>query len=305
MRNAGSDGFVRFPPRWRNVLVPIAPARAAALGTTLYTASRPLPWAAQNVLWALARVCGGRALPGPREAWDYPLDAGVVDELRRQWVAVVGREPDGVAVYQRTQAARAALTVLLCAGRHSVLVRVRRDPTSLLQERRISEAAQALRPRSITVPELAGHGSAAGWHWTAYRAMATRPHRPLYRLPRGATDEIAALVETVVPRPSGAPAGWAGAHLDVSPWNLRRAGGRTVLIDWEDAGWAPPGADAVYLEAIVTAMRTDRVRSLPSVADHPDAAAYWLPIIRAREPNPNEAHLRDRMLVLLPGPVPA
>lgn len=305
MRTAGPQGasrdFVRFPPRWRNVLVPVAPARATALGTTLYTASRPVPWVAQNVLWALARLGGGRILPGPHEQWDYPFDAGVVDALRRDWAIAIGREPDGIAVYERTHASRAALTMLLCAGRDSMLVRVRRDPASLAQERRISEAAESLRPRSFRVPQLVGHGEAGGWHWTGYRAMSVRPHRPLYRLPAGAPAEIATLVESVVGRPSDVPDGWVGAHLDVSPWNLRRAARLSFLIDWEDAGWAPPGADAVYLEAIVAAMRSDRVRPLASVAAHPEAARYWDAIVRAREPNPAEAHLRDRMLILLAG----
>lgn len=291
--------FVRFPPRWRNVLVPVGPADATALGTTLYTASRPVPWVAQNVLWALARLGGGALLPGPRETWDFPLDDAVVGALRREWVAVLGREPDGIAVYERTHASRAALTVLLCAGHDSLLVRVRRNQHELRQERRISEEAQSLGPRTFAVPALAGYGETAGWFWTAYRAMAVRPHRALYRLPSGADAEIATLVGSVVPRPADVPAHWVGAHLDVSPWNLRRAAGRTFLIDWEDAGWAPPGADAVYLEAIVAAMRSDRVRRLRSVETHPEAAAYWTGIVRAREPNPAEAHLRDRMMVLL------
>ena len=251
------------------------------------------------MLWALARLGGGRVLPGSREAWDYPFEDDVVRALWRDWVAMIGREPDGIAIYERTHASRAALTMLLCAGRDSVLVRVRRDAGSMLQEQRISAAAQAMRTRSFAVPELAGSGDAAGWYWTGYRAMAVRPHRPRYRLATGAAAEIASLVEAVVPRPEGVPAGWVGAHLDVSPWNLRRAAGRTWLIDWEDAGWAPPGADAVYLDAIVAAMRSDRVRHLASVAAHPEAAAYWADIVRARVSNPAEAHLRDRMLVLL------
>lgn len=289
---------VRFPPRWRTAVVPLGPPRATALATTLYTASRPLPWVAQNVLWALTRVGGARALPGEREDWDVPLDPATAETLMRDWSRLIGRAPDGVALYRRLQASRAVLTLLLCAGRDSLLVRVRRDVGALLLERRISElAAGSL--GALRVPTLAGHGEVDGWHWSAFRAIATRPHRPVYHLPRGAVAEIASLVEAAVPRPAGTPADWAAAHLDVSPWNLRHAHGQTWLIDWEDAGWAPPGADVVYLAATVAAMGARRARPLAEVAAFPEAAAYWSAIVESRDVTAGETRLRERMLAVL------
>ena len=104
---------IRFPPKWRLVLVPESPRTATALGITLYTASKPVPLAAQRVLWAAARMFGGRALPGAREEWQPPLPAATFAELRAQISAAIGRDPDGFAVYERPQRERAGgLTML-------------------------------------------------------------------------------------------------------------------------------------------------------------------------------------------------
>ena len=53
------------------------------------------------------------------------------------------------------------------------------------------------------------------------------------------------------PRVGETPPHWRPMHGDLVPWNLREDGaGRFWLVDWEDAGWGPPSADAVrYLVA--------------------------------------------------------
>ena len=53
-------------------------------------------------------------------------------------------------------------------------------------------------------------------------------------------------------------------HGDFTPWNLRqRRDGTLILVDWEDAAWAPPGADEVYYAATagVFGGRTTRGRT--------------------------------------------
>ena len=213
-----------------------------------------------------------------------------------EWSRIVGRRPDGMALYHRLQASRAALTLLLCAGRNSLLVRVRRDGDSLLTERRISELAAERDLHGLRVPTLAGFGEIDGWHWTAFTIMATRPHRPVYRLPDGAAAEVGSLVEAIVPRPAGIPGHWAAAHLDMTPWNLRRGSRQTWLIDWEDAGWAPPGADEIYLGAVVAAIRPGRVRPLPRTEQTEESLAYWADIVRARTVEAVESTLNERLL---------
>lgn len=289
--------FLRFPPRWQNVLVPCGGSRAAALGMTLYAASKPAPLVAHYALWAVARLSTGRVLPpGRRETWAAPVPQDVLAALCGQWSEAVGGAGDGIAVYERLQAARTAMTVLVCAGARSMLVRVREDPAELVRERSVSVAAQG-RPRSaFAVPALVGEGEAGGWHWTGYAVMSTRPHRPLYRLPRHAGARISDLVEAAVPRPPGTPTHWRGAHCDVTPWNLRRGGGRTWLIDWEEAAWAPPGTDQLYLRATVAAMGRRPIRPDSVPAADEEARTFCVELLEQRSASSREDHLRKRML---------
>ena len=204
-QDAASTQYVRFPPRWHNVLVPVAPRAATTVGMSLYTASRTVPVLLQQGLWLGARLTGGRALPGRRETWTPPVPGQVWEELVRQWRAVVGRPIDGIAVYERLQSERSALTVMVCAGPASALVRVRPDPAEFAHELSVSKAAAELAPNGFRVPAAVGSGAVDGHHWVAFEALATRPHRPRYRVPDTTLDEISRLVESVVPRPGSAP----------------------------------------------------------------------------------------------------
>lgn len=293
--------YVRFPPRWHNVLVPSRPAAATAVGMSLYTASKPIPVALQNLLWALARVSGGRALPGARERWIPPIDVEAYRQLWRQWAQLVPRPIDGVAVYERLQTERTGLTLMLCAGPASALVRVRRDGADFARELAISKAAAQRGTSGFRVPASIGGGAVAGWHWVAYEAIASRPHLPRYRLDDHVLAEVTRLVESVVERPADTPAHWRGAHGDLVPWNLRRSGRATWLIDWEDACWAPPGTDRVYLTAVVAAIRPGRVRPLSLPVEFDEARERLLQIVTRRPIAESEQRLRARLTSVLGG----
>ena len=63
-------------------------------------------------------------------------------------------------------------------------------------------------------------------------------------------------ITTDLGREGSPPEGMAAAHGDVAPWNLRRDHrGQIWLIDWEDVGFAPHGADAGYLSLTAAALR--------------------------------------------------
>ena len=131
------------------------------------------------------------------------------------------------------------------------------------------------------------------------RGISPWPHAPRYRLDDAALAEISTLVEATVPRPAGVPDHWRGAHRDLAPWNLRRGRGTTWLIDWEDAGIAPPHADAVYLRAVATALRPGPVRPMRLRGEEEEAGEYWARIVTERELSPSEQRLRQRLLKLL------
>ncbi len=301
--------FVRFPPRWHHVLVPVGPRGATALGTTLYTASRPLPLLAQRALWALARTGGGRLLPGPRTTWQLPMDADVWERLWQEWTALVG-PIGGLAVYSRPQASRTGLVLALWRPAGASVVRLRTASGDLDVEARVAAAAAARPPGSFAVPALVGRGSAGGWHWLASPAMSSRPHSPVLALPAGLLHDVGQTVAAALPPPPGVPPHWLPAHGDLTPWNLRRAGGRTWLIDWEDAGWAPPYADEVYFGVTAEATGAPRRAGRSEVGVDPrtrpgsdqareEAVRYWLDRVQARSGLDADAALTARLAHLL------
>jgi hypothetical protein len=230
------------------------------------------------------------------------MDPDTFAELRHQWDVLVGGRVTGLAIYERLQPERRNLTLLVCAGKRSVLVRVRSDRSSLERERLISGAAAARSLTTFHVPPLVGDGAAAGYHWVAYEAIAYRPHTPVQRAAPRIFAEISDLVQSVVARPADVPSHWSGAHGDLNPWNLRRGRRRTWLIDWEDAGWAPPDADEVYFRAVLAALRPGPVSPSASDPAHREAARYWEKIVTERAASEQEQGLRERLLVALAAP---
>jgi Ser/Thr protein kinase RdoA (MazF antagonist) len=220
--------------------------------------------------------------------------------LYRDWCRAVGNGVEGFAVHRRLQASRQAFVLLLCAGDRSMLIRVRRDPAELHTERRISEAAERLNTRTFRVPRLRAAGERDGWNWTGYEVISRRPHAPALSTPPELFDEITELVEAVIPRPPAAPQSWRGCHGDLTPWNLRRAHRTTWLIDWEDAAYAPPGADRVYFAATASAIgRAEPRGPLPVTENEADAVQYWRDVLQRRETVEREARLSRRMAILL------
>ncbi len=70
-------------------------------------------------------------------------------------------------------------------------------------------------------------------------------------------------------------------HGDLTPWNLRvRRDGGVTLVDWEDAGWGPPQADAVLLHASRRALFGVAPPALSR-----EAADFWLQRIADRPPD--------------------
>lgn len=291
--------YVRFPPRWQNVLVPTRPARASARAVAMYTACRPVPVAAQHALWLVARAFGGRALPGPREAWRPALPDSTFGAFIADWRDLAGGRLDALAGYERLQSERQTVVLMACAGHRSMLIRVRRELDGLALERQISRTVGQRSDLEFRVPTEVGTGERDGWHWVAYKTMSTRPHRPVRRLAAGFTRGVTGLVESVLPRPAGVPAHWRGCHGDLSPWNLRRVGRTMWLIDWEDAGYAPQGADEVYFRAVAATLRRSAPPALAFPPEFDEAVAYWTERVANRPKGDQDSELRPRLLSVL------
>ncbi len=100
-------------------------------------------------------------------------------------------------------------------------------------------------------------------------------------------EDVSVALEGVLPRPDDIPAHWRPIHGDFVPWNLREdERGQLWLLDWEDAGWAPPLADLVrYIVAYHSlgwsspariAGLVRRTVGSGSLGRLPEVARFWL-----------------------------
>ncbi|MGI9157359.1 MAG: hypothetical protein ACR2FG_12110 [Marmoricola sp.] len=266
-----------FPWRRRGVLVPVHDRRSAALGVCMFTASKPQVLAVQRACFWGVRLLGARVLPGRKQSWTAPFTPESWSTLVQEWQSCVGAF-DAMAIYQRRQAERDGLTLLLArAGAAVAVVKVRDDGAALQREQAALAAVAAVGPTTFRAPRPMGSGSPAGdLHWSAQTCVFDRPHRPVFDASDLLFDEVRDCLEQV----SGAHRGIGLAHNDLTPWNLRRDHRGVVwLYDWEDWGRAPARADEVYFRATSSALTGD-----PMPGGLPRAAAeYWRERVATRE----------------------
>jgi hypothetical protein len=240
-----------FPPGWGHIKVPMSSRRAALAGLALYTPCLPRGLWAQRAAMACVAILGPRALPGRSFPW-VPMREIEWLELSDAWRRELG-EFDDVAGYSQLQPSRTGLALLLLhRGSPIAFVKLRQDDReSLANERRALEAVWGYRPRAFRVPEPLLSGSVCDWHYLASAPLPPRLHRPPRNPPLKAILEEVETALADLPRPVEAPDHWRPMHGDFTPGNLRQLSGESlpVLVDWEDAGWAPPGADEVFYRA--------------------------------------------------------
>lgn len=283
--------FKRFPPGRGELLVPMGPRVASRAAIALYAACRPRARVAQRAAWEAVRLAGARALPGPAVAWDPPLPLELWRGLEARWRRDLGAW-DAVAILGRAQPERAGVALLLLAGGTPLaFVKLRPEGAALAREEAALEAVAAYAPGSFAAPAPLAAGEVAGWRWLATTAMPPRLHRPPVDPP---LDEILAEVETALAalaRPPGTPPEWGPMHGDFTPWNLREVPREGLwLLDWEEAGWGPPGADRVLYRATAAALNGGRPAEPAEPADR-GAAAFWRSARAGRS-----ATTRDRRL---------
>lgn len=127
-------------------------------------------------------------------------------------------------------------------------------------------------PLTFHVPDIIALTSTAGWDTLAFAPLPPQPHRPLPSFPDDSLFEEIARVLGTLPRPLETPSHWIPSHGDCTPWNLRRIdSGVITLVDWECAGWGPPGADKVLYAATAAAV----LGVEPPEMDYPEAVALW------------------------------
>jgi hypothetical protein len=272
--------------------VPLSSRRAALAGLGLYCPSRLRAVWAQRAARAWVALFGPRALPGRSFPW-VPVGDGGWPELSDMWRRELG-EFDAVAGYSRTQASRGGVGLLLLRKDSPIaFVKLRQgDDGQLANERCALEAAWKYRPRAFEVPEPLAFGSVGDWQYLAAAALPSGLLRPP-RLPplRAILEEIEAALGDL-PRPPGTPDHWRPMHGDFAPWNLRQLrGGALVLVDWENAGWAPPGADEVFYRATRAALQ----HQVADRSDAREAVQFWRQRVQAQRENARDRRLAEAL----------
>ena len=289
-----TTGFVRLPPGRRYVWVPTADRDAALAGLSLYAPSRRRALLAHRMLWAAVRALGPVVLPGRRHEWHPPMDVATWSGLLLAWRDQLG-EFDAFAVYERPQASRNGIALLLLrGGRRIAFVKVRSAPDSLVKERLILDALAERPHTTFRAARVVAAGAVDKWHWLAMTPLEPAALRAGVSVPCAAINrEVAELLGDRLPKPAGTPDHWQPAHGDLVPWNVRLNADGIWLLDWEDAGWAPPGADEAYYDAVRNVVYGSRLGSVSS-----ETAAFWSERIAQRSPTDYDHWFNQQLAAL-------
>ena len=287
----GHPALVRSPLGQGRLLLPTSSRADARAGLTLLNPNRPAATVAARLYDTWIAVVGPRAAGRPASgvpdilmAADGALLAGVVDTIGpvTGWAVIDPRQPD------RPRAALLAVR----DGVAVAFIKVNRNITELDRERSVLDRLIS-GGVNLRTPRVIGHGSVDGVGWMATTAMPSPRTRPMTELPAGwrTGQEFGSLEPLLGPRPSTDA---VALHGDLTPWNLRRCAGEPWLLDWEDVGWGPPGADEAYFNATATAVCGSPLRPAS-----PEATDHWIQVVRSRSGSGPEERLRLQLLDVL------
>ncbi len=286
--------YKNFPPGWENIKVPLDSKAATLAGMGTYAPCLPKGIWGQRVLWALVRIGGSRALPGKSFEWTPPLAADDWQSLNKAMVEAVGPF-DSHTVYERRRGRAGLLMLLMREGRPVGFLKARHGSADEIAHERLAlEALETTPPLSFRAPRVLGASAIADWHFVVTAAMPAGIHSMLPAAPPGAIhDEIEAALQTI-PKDDGTPDHWRPFHGDFTPWNLRRfKTGHPWLFDWEECGWAPPGADSIFYRASAYAIG----RPLDDMPfEKGEASDFWRQWVRERSAANAAAGLEERPL---------
>lgn len=241
--------------------------RDAVAGLALLGPSRKVAQLASTAFSGLIQL-GGTRLAGRSVARLPELIGPALPEVVDAVLKVVG-PATGVAIAVPRQADRQrAVVLVLRNGIPRAFIKLNKASEELDRERMALEALSGS-ASCVRIPRVIGSGSVAGISWIATDAMSSARSEPLAELPNGwrrgrEFEELESLLG------ERADPGWIPLHGDLAPWNLRRSGGETWLLDWEDFAWGPSGADEAYFHATASVACGAAV-----VGCDPAVARYW------------------------------
>jgi hypothetical protein len=235
---------------------------------------------------------GPKVIPGPRLQLDALGDGGAWSAIIEVAARTVG--PSRLAIYRPPQHDRLGCAVLLIGPDDAVgFLKIRpREDVGLARE--IESLAALGGPDADTwIPDLLQEGTWGPWRYALTSPIPTTMHVP------SSGEALDSLMENAYRRLIGVLGdppvqGYEPMHGDLTPWNVRALrDGRTAVFDWEDAGWAPPGADHAYFWASAAAVGLSR----EPVSASPEVVAFWTDRLEARGTGSGrDARLTARLL---------
>lgn len=247
--------FKRFAPGAQQIHVPTSSKKAALAGIAMYPACRPDALRAQKMAWRATALLGPRALPGRSAPWAPPMDDAVWSALTRQWRWEIG-DFDAVAVAYSTGELAELRLLLIQEGEPGAMVKL--APGGMPGLGREEVALQLLtrsRPHGFTIPKIMASGEVNGWRFLLSRPLPPKIHRMPSSPPLGRIAGEIHIGLSALPRPASMPNHWHPMHGELAPWTVRELpNGELIVLDWERAGWGPPGADEVFYRASVSAL---------------------------------------------------
>lgn len=295
-----------FPPGRHFVVVPARPTAAARAGLVLYDAVSRRQLAALAAARALLRVgwTGPLRLRHPPPLPDADWWGGWLAAVARPHVGDVAATAYRLLGGAETEPDRFTSVLLDGGGRALAFAKVWQragDPEAAATTTVLERLAG--RPGAeFAVPGLVDAGVYGDRHYVVQQPMPER-HRPVPPDPgrlRRVVGEVQERLGT-----GGGPPGQVPVHGSFTPMNLRTTrDGRLWLLDWDKAGWGPPGYDELryWIAALARRgwgppeRRATRIVAASGLDRHATAAALaWRMQVRPREVLPAEQAIRDAL----------
>jgi len=286
--------FKRFAPGAEQIHVPTSSRKAALAGIAMYPACRPEAARAQRMAWRATSLLGPRALPGRSSPWTPPMDEAVWRALTRQWRWEIG-DFDAVAVSSRAGERAELRLLLLQGGEPGAMVKVAPSAVSGLPREEVAlQLLTRSRPYGFTIPRVVASGEVGGWRFLLTRPLPARIHRMTSSPPLGRIVGEIHIGLSALPRPTGMPNHWHPMHGELAPWTVRELpDGDVIVLDWEKAGWGPPGADEVFYRAALSAL----LDTSPGPIHVREAMDFWRQKLRAEGgPEHQGPEFTDRLM---------
>ena len=244
----------------------------------MYSPSSRKGFLVQRAAWYSVGLLGSRGLPGGRTS-AAPFSDEIWAELHSVFQDEVGTYDDW-ALHRPPDATREGLGLLLIRqGCPVAFVKIRKAENcfKLHREFEALRLVEKARPTSFRFTSPLFEGTISEQRYAGFAPLPVGLHRPPTAPPLDEILQDIVGILSSLQKPPDAPPDSVPMHGDFTPWNLRQLHRDLYLLDWETAGWGPPGADEVMYRSAATTMRLASIDEYRRAAiRYPEAVAFWI-----------------------------